>query len=199
MHARQRLRRHPRRGAGDGRRRFALPGTYVAGCYNRLVDVVDGVRVENESMVNLPNWLCLTMRADDGPWLGTTGARCVDERYELDLWRGVLMRWLTWRDGAGRMTRVVQERFVHMRRPHVCGLRTRITAMNWSGTLSVRSGVDGRVRNVGYRVTAACPTSTLRCCRRSRPGPVACSARSGPSSRRSGPPWPPGRASCHLG
>jgi trehalose 6-phosphate phosphatase len=125
------------------------PGTYAAGCYNRLVDVVDGVRVENESMVNLPNWLCLTMRAQDGPWLGSTGTAVVDERYDLDLWRGVLMRWLTWRDDAGRTTQVVQERFVHMRRPHVCGLRTRITALNWSGTLTLRSGVDGRVRNDG--------------------------------------------------
>ena len=125
------------------------PGTYAAGCYNRLVDVVDGLRVENESMVNLPNWLCLTMRAQDGPWLGSTGTTVVDERYDLDLWRGVLMRWLTWQDEAGRTTQVVQERFVHMRRPHVCGLRTRITALNWSGTLTLRSGVDGRVRNDG--------------------------------------------------
>jgi trehalose 6-phosphate phosphatase len=125
------------------------PGTYAAGCYNRLVDVIDGSQVENESMVNLPNWLCLTMRADDGPWLGSSGATVVDERYDLDLWRGVLMRWLTWRDEAGRTTQVVQERFVHMRRPHVCGLRTRIRAVDWSGTLTLRSGVDGRVRNDG--------------------------------------------------
>jgi trehalose 6-phosphate phosphatase len=125
------------------------PGTYAAGCYNRLVDVIDGVRVENESMVNLPNWLSLTMRAEDGPWLGSTGATVVNERYDLDVRRGVLMRWFTWHDGFGRRTQVVQERFVHMRRPHVCGLRTRITAVNWSGTLTLRSGVDGRVRNDG--------------------------------------------------
>jgi trehalose/maltose hydrolase-like predicted phosphorylase len=125
------------------------PGTYAAGCYNRLVDVVDGVRVENESMVNLPNWLPLTMRADGGPWLGSTGGWVVDERYDLDLRRGVLVRRFTWQDAASRTTRVVQERFVHMRRPHVCGLRTSIKAGNWSGTLTLRSGVDGRVRNDG--------------------------------------------------
>lgn len=33
------------------------PGTYAAGCYNRLRSHVDGRTVENESLVNLPNWL----------------------------------------------------------------------------------------------------------------------------------------------
>jgi len=30
------------------------PGTYAAGCYNRLRDEIAGHVVENESMVNLP-------------------------------------------------------------------------------------------------------------------------------------------------
>jgi trehalose/maltose hydrolase-like predicted phosphorylase len=33
------------------------PGTYAAGCYNRLRDRLAGELVENESLVNLPNWL----------------------------------------------------------------------------------------------------------------------------------------------
>ena len=46
------------------------PGTYVAGCFNRLRTEVAGQMVENESLVNVPNWLPLTFRAEDGPWLG---------------------------------------------------------------------------------------------------------------------------------
>ncbi|WP_258563957.1 glycoside hydrolase family 65 protein [Streptomyces himalayensis] len=38
------------------------PGTYVAGCYNRLTSAVAGRRVENEDMVNMPNWLPLRFR-----------------------------------------------------------------------------------------------------------------------------------------
>lgn len=35
------------------------PGTYAAGLYNRLTDEIAGVRIENESLVDLcPNWLC---------------------------------------------------------------------------------------------------------------------------------------------
>ena len=33
------------------------PGTYVAGVYNRLVTEFAGRVVENESLVNAPNWL----------------------------------------------------------------------------------------------------------------------------------------------
>jgi trehalose/maltose hydrolase-like predicted phosphorylase len=35
------------------------PGTYVAGCYNRLTSQVADREVENEDLVNVPNWLPL--------------------------------------------------------------------------------------------------------------------------------------------
>ena len=44
------------------------PGTYAAGVYNRLVDDVSGTQIDNESLVNLPNWLGLTFRIDGGSW-----------------------------------------------------------------------------------------------------------------------------------
>ncbi|WP_238012314.1 glycosyl hydrolase family 65 protein [Dactylosporangium sp. AC04546] len=125
------------------------PGTYAAGCYNRLLDTVAGGTVENESLVNLPNWLPLTFRAGDGPWLGRPGTEVLDEDHELDLRGGVLSRRLRVRDSAGRTTAVTQLRFVHMRDPHVCGLRVTLTPQDWSGTLTVRSGLDATVRNRG--------------------------------------------------
>jgi hypothetical protein len=44
------------------------PGTYVAGCYNRLMDEVEGRLIENESLVNLPNWLMQRVAVGDGDW-----------------------------------------------------------------------------------------------------------------------------------
>lgn len=38
------------------------PGTYAAGCYNRLESTVAGRQVVNENLVNLPNWLLLRFR-----------------------------------------------------------------------------------------------------------------------------------------
>jgi trehalose 6-phosphate phosphatase len=125
------------------------PGTYVAGCYNRLRDTVAGEVVENESLVNLPNWLPLTFRAEGGPWFGQAGTDALDEWRELDLRRGVLTRRLRVRDRAGRVTAVTQRRFVHPRHEHVCGLQTTLAPENWSGTLTVRSGLDAAVENTG--------------------------------------------------
>jgi len=130
------------------------PGTYVGGVYNRLTDHVDGRAVENESLVNLPSWLYLTFAADGGPWLGGDGARGADvevsdQWVELDMRRGVLTRSARVRDAAGRVTRLGQRRFVHMEQPHLAGLETTLQAENWSGTLRVRSGVDGAVVNAG--------------------------------------------------
>src|SRR3954447_9738892 len=45
------------------------PGTYAAGCYNRLPDVVAGRSLETESTPNLPNWLDLRLAVEDGDWV----------------------------------------------------------------------------------------------------------------------------------
>ena len=44
------------------------PGTYLAGGYNRLESEVAGRIIENEDLVNWPNWLCLSFRIEGGPW-----------------------------------------------------------------------------------------------------------------------------------
>ncbi len=133
------------------------PGTYVAGLYNRLVTSIAGHTVENEDMVNLPNWLSLRVRVEDGPWLDVGSVELLDHRQELDLRRGVLTRLVRWRDERGRITRLSQRRFVHMASAHLAGLETTITAENWAGTVEVWSGLDGRVTNSGvarYRALA---------------------------------------------
>jgi Glycosyl hydrolase family 65, N-terminal domain len=72
------------------------PGTYVAGCYDRLVTDVAGRTVENEDIVNMPNWLPLTFRIDGGDWFDLrrldllVGHRAVEGRAQLDRPRPVL-------------------------------------------------------------------------------------------------------------
>ncbi|WP_324199055.1 trehalose-phosphatase [Nocardia amamiensis] len=123
------------------------PGTYIAGVYNRLRDQIAGRRVDNESLVNLPNWLPVTFRIDGSDWFDIDTADLVWYRQQLDLRRAELVRRFRFRDTAGRITTVTQRRFVAMHRPHVGALATTITAENWSGNLRIRSSVDGSVRN----------------------------------------------------
>ena len=134
------------------------PGTYVAGCWNRLRDDVAGQAVDNESMVNLPNWLPVTIAVDGGDWLDLQEVEVLTQRQELDLRRGLLTRWLRFRDGQGRLTSLTQRRFVHMQHAHLAGLETTVVAENWSGQLRIRTGIDGTVQNAGvdrYRKLAS--------------------------------------------
>ena len=128
------------------------PGTYVAGLYNRLQTAIAGRTVENEDLVNLPNWLALSFQVDGRAlvrypgrpmssiiaWNSTSGGGCSPGSCR-------------WQEPDGRRTRMVQRRFVSMKDSHLAGLQTTFTAENWSGTLNVRSGVDGRIVNSGVK------------------------------------------------
>lgn len=64
------------------------PGTYAAGVFNRLTSHVSGRDVENEDMVNLPNWLPLRVRRVDGEnstWFTPGTARVVEHSQTLRL------------------------------------------------------------------------------------------------------------------
>ncbi len=125
------------------------PGTYAAGCYNRLTSKVAGRAVENEDMVNLPNWLPLRVRAKGGSWFAPD--LCAVRAYEqvLDLRRATLTRRMRLRDPAGRQVLTEETRLVHMGDPHLAAQRLRIVPEGWTGELEVESGLDGNVRNDG--------------------------------------------------
>jgi len=125
------------------------PGTYAAGVYNRLVDDVAGRPVSNESLVNLPDWQSLTVRIGNGPWLDLASLLVTDYVQELDLRRGVVTRRFRVADAEGRRTTVAQRRLVSMADPYLAALDCTLVAENWSGDLTVRSGLDGRVANCG--------------------------------------------------
>lgn len=152
------------RGAAPESRAGAIhyPGTYLAGCYNRLTAHIDGRDVESEDMVNAPNWLSLTFRIEGGPWFDVDAAELLDYRQELDLKRGLLMRRLRFRDEEGRTTALAQRRIASMHDPHLVALETTIEPEDWSGVMEVRSALDGRVTNAGVRRYRRLPGAHLR-------------------------------------
>ena len=125
------------------------PGTYIAGCYDRLDSTVAGRRLEHEDLVNAPNWLPFALRIDGGAWIDLDHVEIASYLQVLDLARGVLTRDVRIRDPQGRTTRVTSRSIVHMADPHVAALDVAITAEDWSGRIEVRSALDGRVRNRG--------------------------------------------------
>ncbi len=123
------------------------PGNYLAGVYNRLISHVDARTIENESMVNGPNWLCLSFRIDGGEPFDLGSADLQLYHQELDMRRGTFDRTIMFADPKGRRTRVQQRKFVSMDSPHHAGLETTITPEDWTGSVQVLSALDGNVDN----------------------------------------------------
>lgn len=127
------------------------PGTYAAGCYNRLTSVVAGRPVENEDIVNLPNWLPLRYRRPGGEWLTPDTAPVLAHRQALYLDTGLLERVTRYGLDDGQVLSVRQQRLVHMADPHLAALRTEFTVEGDTMELEVEAALDGDVTNSGVQ------------------------------------------------
>lgn len=125
------------------------PGTYAAGCYNRLKSEISGRVIENEDLVNLPNWLPLNFRISDAAWFDLSQVNLLAFRQVLDMRSGVLRREIRFKDARARETTVREQRIVHMQYPHLAAIRLEVVAENWSGPIVIRSALDGRIVNAG--------------------------------------------------
>lgn len=148
------------------------PGSYLAGVYNRLVSTVHGRQMEDEHLVNAPNWLVLDLGIEEpGTWWSAGGLTASQERRELDLRRGVLTRTAVLTDLAGRRLRLRQRRLVSMTQPHLAALETTVTPDGWSGSLRVRSGIDAGVVNANVAEYAALANRHLHTTSADQSGP----------------------------
>ena len=131
------------------------PGTYLAGGYNRLVSEVGGRPIENEDLVNFPNWLPVSFRhlshdgGEAGPWFDLHAVEILDYRQELDMAGGLLHRRLRIKDAEGRVSRIESSRFVSMAQPNLAAQAWSLTPENWGGPVELRAMLDGRVINGG--------------------------------------------------
>ncbi len=125
------------------------PGTYLAGGYNRLKTEIAGRVIENEDLVNMPNWLVTKFRPEGGDWFNLQSVDILFYRQELNLKNGLLSRTVKIRDKQNRKTFIIQRRFVHMDHMHLAALETTIIPENWAGRIQVLSSIDGSVINAG--------------------------------------------------
>ncbi|MGM0620564.1 MAG: glycoside hydrolase family 65 protein [Bacteroidota bacterium] len=125
------------------------PGTYLACGFNRLTSEVAGRKVENEDLVNWPNWLSLKFRVEGGEWFSLDDVEIKNYRCEIDLKKGILKRTVHFTDAGGRETLLESRRLVHMKYPHLAAIEWKLTPQNWSGNVEVKSALDGTVTNSG--------------------------------------------------
>ncbi|MFI8414680.1 beta-phosphoglucomutase family hydrolase [Paeniglutamicibacter gangotriensis] len=127
------------------------PGTYLAGVYNRTAGIIQGRGMEEEHLVNVPNWLPVDIRLGNGPWWSGGETQVAGERSELDLRRGVLTRRATLAGPGGERLVLLQRRIVSMDNPHLAALETTLTALGTDLAVSIRAGIDARVANTNVR------------------------------------------------
>jgi beta-phosphoglucomutase family hydrolase len=128
------------------------PGTYISGLYNRLISKVEGRDIENEDFVNIPNYIPLKFRIDGEEWFefGPDQVfRIKKISRDLNLKTGEMVRNLLVEDEKGRLTEVEYSIFAGMHYYHIGGIRYRIRPLNYSGTITIRSEIDGNHINAG--------------------------------------------------
>ena len=111
------------------------PGVYLAGGYNRLQTNVAGRVVENEDLVNFPNWLPLNFHIADDGWFDARTTTILSYRQELDLQHGILLCTTRFEDQRGRRTLLQEQRLVLMADMHLGAMQLSLTAENWSGSV----------------------------------------------------------------
>jgi beta-phosphoglucomutase family hydrolase len=125
------------------------PGTYVAGLYNRLVSKVATRDIENEDFVNIPNWLKITFKIDDGEWFDPNNTEVLDIYRELDFKSGLLSKVMVVRDKQGRETLIQSGRIASMVDPHLAAMEYSISPINYEGKITVKSTLEGNIINDG--------------------------------------------------
>ncbi len=127
--------------------RYNYPGTYLAGGYNRMKSTIQGKEIENEDLVNWPNWLMLTFRIDNLSWFSLKDVNVLGFITSLNIKEGILERKMRFEDAKGHITTIISRRLVSMDDYHVAGLEWTFIPENWSGPVTIRSGIDGNVIN----------------------------------------------------
>lgn len=139
------------RGAFAGSRADGVnyPGTYMSGGYNRRVTKIAGRELENEDLVNMPNWLCLNFKPVNGSWLDFNQVHWIDYKQILDIYSGTMGYHLHFKDEDGRETVLETSRLVNMADSHLAAEKWSLCPLNWSGRITLRSALDGEVENSG--------------------------------------------------
>ena len=125
------------------------PGTYIAGLYNRLSTPIAGRDIWNEDFVNAPNWLPVTFCINDGKWFDINSTEIISIQRKLDFKSGLLTRSLKVKDENGNETLVESKRFTSMADPHLSALHYSVKPLNYSGKITIKTGINGAIINDG--------------------------------------------------
>lgn len=127
------------------------PGTYIAGVYNKLKTKIGDKSIENEDMVNCPNWLPLTFKIGNGEWVNFSKVKISYFKRRLNFREGTLFRKVIIKDDMNRETLIESKRLASMANPHTGAIKYNIVPLNYSGSIIIKSEIDGSTINSGVK------------------------------------------------
>ncbi len=124
-------------------------GTYMAGLFNKLTSKVEGKDIVNEDFVNIPNWLPITFKIEDGEWFDINNTEILDIERTLYFENGIFETSMLVKDGQGRETVIFSSRFASMDNKNVGGIDFAVSPQNYSGKITIKSTLEGAHKNDG--------------------------------------------------
>lgn len=122
-----------------------LVGSYCNGFYEEApvyqASSYRGLISRARFMVNTVDWL-FTRICVDGETLDLAHSRVSDFQRVLDFKTGCLTREFVWETSSGKSLRVIFRRLVSMAEPHLGCQQLTVTALDFSGTVEIQSGLD---------------------------------------------------------
>lgn len=112
--------------------------------------VFDDVPIVFTELVNFPDWLEMEIILAGERFRMTDGQLLEFER-SLDLRNGLLSRNVLWRSPKGLTTRLEFRRFMSLADVHLTCMQVTITALDYNGTLEIRSGLNSQTDNLNYK------------------------------------------------
>ena len=124
-------------------------GTYINGFFDSnpitYGETAFGYAKNTESMLNLPNGKRVLLELCGERFDMGTG-RTEEYGRRLSLRSGLLTRSLTWTSPEGRRARIGISRLVSFPRRHIAALRYEVTPLNFGGSVTLRSALEGETR-----------------------------------------------------
>ncbi len=121
----------------------AWPTTFIHGIY-------DDVPVVHTELANCPDWLALIVLID-GDRFRLDRGEIVQYQRQLDLKRGLLSRYIRWRNQAGHTVDIYFERFASLADPNIAAIRCQVTPIDFEGLIEVQASINGYPDNQGVR------------------------------------------------
>ena len=133
---------------------FATRGSFEEGVHGEHAltlahGIFDDMPVSFTELVNLPNWLDLSLTVDGQPFRLDNG-RIFHFNRTLNLYQGILRREVRWQAPDGTVLDLSFERFASYADEHVGALRLLVTAINRPCHLEIATGINGHIANDNF-------------------------------------------------